>query len=173
MRQPRSSCARRGITSRTGRSVIMFTSVCALCLAASITGAEPPVYVPEPPLELNRLETVPASDRPCSASNTVVLREGPGPWCRPPQPLLYVDTIGAARWYTQQNAALVRQPYDYLVRFDYPWHREYRCPKCSGYGSPTDSAYRSPATLAPLAPSGDTPTGGKVVCRASAIRRVD
>ena len=146
----------------------MSTAVCVIWLLTSMTGAEPPgvAYAGEPA----GLERQPGAERPVSATWPVAPRFWACPGCRLPEPLLYVDTNCMTRWYTIHNAGCVRQPYNYLVRFDYPWHSEFGCCGCPGFGMPAEAALRP---LDILASPDDTRIGNDAANRPSAIRKVD
>lgn len=150
----------------------MSTTICAVCLLASVTGAEPAgvAYVSEPTTGPARVECPLAVEPLMRESESleapiVVCRD-----CRMPEPLLYVDTECSTRWYTMLNVGYYRQPYNYLVRFDYPWHPEPNCARCWQAIHP---APQPQAVLAPLETAKDTRKGGSEMSRPSAIRRVD
>ena len=93
--------------------------------------------------------------------------------CRTPEPILYIDTSCCSRWYTGLNAGRHRQPYDHLIQFDYPWHREPGCARCKGRHEWTDPTFRSHPMLAPMAQAEATQRGGNTAGRPSAIRKVE
>ena len=150
----------------------MSTVICAIWLLAAIPGAKPPgsAAISEPVMEeasegeMLVAEPLPANRAPVTIP--VVACHG----SRRPEPLLYVDTSCSMRWYTMLNGAYHRQPYNYLIEFDYPWHREPRCKRVHPWPKPIFGPH---SKLAPLALSGDARRGSYKTFRPSAIRTVD
>jgi len=161
----------------------MSTAICAIWLLAAIPGAESPVVIDEPQAmpEVGEVGIDVASDESmmsplrlstggdgCLSPPLFVYRG-----CKCPEPLLYIDTSCTLRWYTMMNAAYHIAPYNYVVQFDYPWHRESRCMRGRGHHGMLMPVTKMHAPLAPLAQSGDTCCGGEAGSRPSAIRVVD
>ncbi len=158
-----------------GRAPVMSTAICAVWLLASVTGAEPAgvAYASESAIGVapmvHPLAAAPRMLESSSITSPIVVYHD----CRVPEPLLYIDTTCSTRWYTMINVEHHRQPYNYLVQFDYPWHSETGCASHWCVAAPPHPAHRPQATLAPLETTEGTRTGGGSMSRPSAIRRVD
>jgi hypothetical protein len=159
----------------TGRTVVMSTAICAIWLLASVPGAEPPgvAYAVGPVVDLTSEHEVSAGEPLLPGTDGVGTPLGMVHVCRRPEPLLYIDTNCSMRLYTILNAGYHKQPYDHLVRFDYPWHRRASCSGCKGIHKWPDPRSRLHAALAPLARPVGTREGGTKSTRPSAIRQVD
>lgn len=154
----------------------MSTAICAILLLASVPGAEPPgvAHAYGPVVDANgEQEEVLVGEPVLLGTADVGTPLGTVCVCQRLEPLLYVDTSCSMRLYTILNAGYHRQPYNYLVRFDYPWHGRASCSRCRRAHTWTDRRSQMHAALAPLARPEGTPEGGAKLSRPSAIRQVD
>lgn len=156
----------------------MSPALSVVWLLASITTADPPQAVSaEAPVEVEVESARDVQGVWIESPTKAIARCWTAWWTqrpeRLPEPLLYVDTNCMTKWYTIHNAGSVRQPYNYVVQFDYPWHPECRCPRCLAYSIPSATVLGSTAALVPLAPVEPAPKSDSQANRPSAIRRVD
>ena len=153
----------------------MSTTLCTLWLLASVSGAEPPgiAHVNSPAIVVRGDEVAQAEERARYGTNCCEPLPFVYRGCHRPAPLVYVDTACTLRWYTMLNAAQHLQPYNYLVQFDYPWHRESSCIRVGMDQACPNQRFESHASLAPLAPTEGAYRGGVGTSRPSAIRIVD
>ncbi len=154
----------------------MSTTICAIWLLASVAGAEPPGidFVSDVAMGAASLESARVREEVSQESSTTMRH--PVVVCRSrnmPEPILCVDTSCSLRRYVVLNAGYHRQPYNHLIQFDYPWHRESACARCGGFRLWSDPSFQSQPVPAPLAPAEDTQRGGSIAGRPSAIRKVD
>ncbi len=148
----------------------MSTVVCVICLLTTMTGGEPAGTACVD--DAGVLESQPAAEQAKWATRFV-----PKFWTRQdgrmPEPLLYIDTNCMTKWYTLRGVVYARQPYNYLVQFDYPWHPECGCRMCMGCGMPANIALGPNAALAPMPPLDAAGMADAGTNRPSAIRKVD
>lgn len=152
------------------------SAIYAICLLSSATGAEPPgvAYAKQPVLAATGAEYQTGVEAELLEAGylgspyPVVC-----PRCRAPEPFCCVLPYCRARWYTTVNAGYHRQPYNYRVHFDYPWHAESGCASCWQTDAFLSVFSQPPAMLAPLDTAKDATICGNKMNRPSAIRRVD
>ncbi|MHB8899027.1 MAG: hypothetical protein ACYC6Y_09800 [Thermoguttaceae bacterium] len=150
-------------------------SMCVICLLASMAGAVPAglAYVGEPTIIEGDARVEAMADTPSSAAPIVA--QGRVCGCPHSGRLRCGRTGGAYRGRTAWAGDWWIHGYDYLVAFDYPWHKDGGGGGCAGcMAAPRWSMVGPQATLAPLPPVDIAPPAGELrVQRASAIRRVD
>jgi len=159
-----------------GRIGVISSAIYAICLLSSATGAEPPgvAYARQPVLAATGAESQTGMEAELSEAEYLGLPSPVAcPVCRAPEPFCCALPYCRARWYTAVNAEYHWQPYNYRVRFDYPWHVEPGCASCWQTGVPLPAFSQSPAVLAPPNTAKDVFVDADKMSRPSAIRSVD
>ena len=149
----------------------MSTAVCVIYLLTTMTGGDPAGVACAD--DASVLESQPVAEQEESATWFVAPKFWTRRGCRMPEPLLYIDTNCMTKWYTLRGEVYARQPYNYLVQFDYPWHPECGCPRCAGCGILAYRVLGPNGALAPLPPLDAASMVDDRTNRPSAIRKVD